>query len=394
MEKMIFVNPDMKGNRNIPNIGLGLIATHFNTKVIDFNTKPEPRNRYFNFEVDSLGLSIQSRSYTHAKEIEQEYKKRYPNSKIASVETPIDIQCCYPFIQLKERISFKDTFSDSLPFPNYELFDSFDVFLKNWKSDKWSYAIMTSLGCPFQCIYCKARNRKWFSRSAENSFEELKSAKEKWGIRSFEIIDDVFNLDKKRLLKFCELVKKLKLTWSCVNGLRADLFDEDIAKAMVEAGCKRVGFGVESIDEEVLKKIKKGETMEQIGNAVDIAKKHFEHVHTFFIIGLPGSSYEKDLAGFEWAINKGIASHFSYYIPFDKLFYVDKTFYGEIARPISDEYPKELQEKLYEMTNYMRPGVSFLDRVVGGTKVGLKNPSHFSWGFKKVMGKIKKVFRR
>ena len=351
---MIFVNPNARSNSNLPNLSLAYAATLFNTKVIDLNTKPEPRERFLDSRADTLGISFQSRTFTEAKQIEEEYKKKYPDSKVVSVNTRIDIQCCYPFLKLKENIAFDKEFSDEYPFPNYELFDSFDIFLKNWQSKTWNYPIMTSVGCPFQCIYCAARNRKWFPRTVKNCFEELKQAKERWEIKTFEIIDDCFTLDKNRAMEFSELVKSLNLKWHCVNGLRADRFDEDIAKAMAESGCRFVGFGIESIDPEVLVAIKKGETAEKINQSIDIAKKYFKSVSGFFIIGLPKSTYEKDLKSFRWALKKGINAHFSFYVPFDKAIQFDSLFYGSDSKPISDEYPKELQMRIYKMTEYMR----------------------------------------
>jgi len=354
MTSELFVNPNARSNVNLPNISLAYAATYFNTKVIDLNTKPTPKNRFLDFQADVLGISVQSRTLTEAKKIEKQYKEKFPNSKIVSVNTGIDIQCCYPFLKFEENISFDKPFSDEYPFPNYELFDSFKIFLKNWQSGKWNYPIMTSLGCPFQCIYCAARNRKWFPRTAENCFEELKQAKEKWGIKTFEIVDDCFNLDKNRVIEFCELIKPLNLRWYCVNGLRADRFDEDMAKTMSESGCRYVGFGIESTDPEVLAAIKKGETVERIEQSIDIAKKYFKSVSGFFIIGLPKSTYEKDLESLRWALRKKINAHFSFYVPFDKAMQFDSLFYGSDAQPISDEYPKEFQTRIYKMTEYMR----------------------------------------
>jgi radical SAM superfamily enzyme YgiQ (UPF0313 family) len=351
MPKMLFVNPSAKSNTNLPNLSLAYAATHFNAKVIDLNTKPEPRNRFLEIQTDVLGISTQSRTLSEAKKIEKEYNKKYPVSKVVSVNTKIDIQCCYPFLKLKENITFEKEFSDEYPFPNYELFDSFDIFLKNWQSETWNYPLMTSLGCPFQCIYCAARNRKWFPRNAKNCFEELKQAKEKWGIKTFEIIDDCFTLDKDRVMEFCKLVKPLNLKWHCVNGLRADRFDEDIAKVMSDSGCRFVGFGIESIDPEVLAAIKKGETADTINNSIDIAKKYFRSVSGFFIIGLPKSTFEKDLNSFRWALKKGINAHFSFYIPFGTS---DSLFYGTGSKAVSKEYSKELQMRIYKMTEYMR----------------------------------------
>lgn len=351
VSKMIFVNPSAKANENIPNVGLAYAATHFNVKVIDLNTMPDPPDRLLKSETDILGISVQSRTFSEAKKITKLYKEKYPDSEIKSVSGFLDVQCCYPYLDFEEKIEYTEPFSDNYPFPNYELFDSFPIFGKNWRKGNWAYAIMTSQGCPYQCVYCASRNRKWLARSPKNCFEELKQAKEKWGIEYFVTLDDCFNVDKERVTEFCKLIKSLNLKWSCANGLRADRFDEETARIMKDSGCWQISFGIESTASAVLQKIKKGETFEQIEQAIDIAKKYYsgENINGFFIVGLPNSSYEKDLTSLKWAKEKGIHAHFSFYIPFDKQMQYDSLFYGENAKPLSNEYPKELQMKVYEL---------------------------------------------
>jgi len=128
---MILINPYAGVNFDIPNIGIAYAATLLNCKVIDLNTKPFPKNRYLKIQSDVVGISIQSRTYTQAKKIIENYKKRYPEAKLKSISGIIDIQCCYPYIDLEEKIEINIPFSDELPFPNYELFDSFPIFQKN-----------------------------------------------------------------------------------------------------------------------------------------------------------------------------------------------------------------------------------------------------------------------
>lgn len=368
---MIFVNPEAKVNKDIPNIGLAYAATHFKMRVVDQNTRPYPKDRFLNYETEVLGISVKSLTYGESLRIARLYRSKYPDGKVKSISGFLDTQCCYPYLDFEDKIEYAEPFSDNYPFPNYELFDSFDLFRKNWQGGIWSYAIMTSQGCPYQCLYCMSRDKEWRIRSTENCYEELKGAQERWGIKSFVVLDDCFNVDKERVINFCELIRPLGLNWTCANGIRADRFDEDMAKAMSISGCKRVSFGIESIVPEVLEAIRKDETLDQIERAIDIARRYFKKVSGFFIIGLPRSSYEKDLASLRWAVNKRIKAHFSYYVPFDKSAQHDSLFYGEGAHPLADEYPKELQARIYEMTKRMR-GETF--------KIGFIRRTLAPWG--------------
>ena len=352
---MLLVNPDSKIYRQVPNISLAFIATKEGARVVDLNTMPEPKGRFLDHESDLLGVSVRSLTYSDSLRILYKYKARYPQSNGKSVTGIIDVLCCYPFLKLEDNLALDQPFSDSLPLPDYELFDSFQLFKSKWQSNQWHYIVMTSHGCPYQCIYCACRSRPWKARSAEHCHEEILQAKKKWGIVSFDILDDVFNIQKERVLKFCELVQPLKLKWTCANGLRADRFDEELAKALVKAGCYYVSFGVESIIPEILENIKKGETVEQIEKGVNIAKKYFgANVNGFFIIGLPGSSYKMDLETLKWVVKQGISATYSFYIPFDKAVQNDKIFYGGEAVPVSKEYPQVQQKQIYDMVEYMR----------------------------------------
>ncbi len=376
---MLFVNPESPVNHDIPNIALAYAATHYGVRVVDQNAMPEPKDRFMDVETDILGISVRSVTYSEARRIAEKYGKRYPKAEIKTISGFLDVQCCYPFVQFDEKIEYSEPFSDSYPFPDYELFDSFPLFRENWQNGRWRYSIMTSLGCPYQCVYCVSRNRKWLHRSAENCVEELKQAKERWGIRSFQIIDDCFNINKERVIRFCEMVAPLNMPWVCTNGVRADRFDEDIALAMSSSGCVNISMGVESADPEVLRAIRKGETVEQIERAVEIAKRYFNFVNCYFVIGLPESTYEKDLESVRWVIRNRVNGHFSYYTPFDRGMQYDEAFYGEEARPVSDSYPRDLQEKIYRMTASMRgdPGMGVIDVIKGRISLALRfDPLH------------------
>jgi len=180
---------------------------------------------------------------------------------------------------------------DSLPFPNYEVFDSFDGTIVH-------YPLITSRGCPYSCIYCcvgEISGRRWRARTPKNVIKELEYAKSKYGSRDFGILDDNFTQDIKRAKKFCELLidDKITMSWSCPNGIRADRLDEELATLMKESGCKSVSIGIESLDEFVFDNIKKGEKLDDIIQAINILKKHKIRVEGFFIIGIPGDNLQK-----------------------------------------------------------------------------------------------------
>ncbi len=191
---------------------------------------------------------------------------------------------------------------DSLPFPAYHLFkiDKYSLSqpLKDRKTKaSRAFYIMTSRGCPFGCIYCYKGiyGRTFRARSPENIIAEWKYLVKELGATEIGVQDDVFNLDKKRALKICELLIKEKLNkipWLSINGIRADFTDLELLRAMEKAGCKRVGFGVESGSQSILNIIDKKLELNQIRKAFKSAKSLGLETMGFFMFGNPGENEE------------------------------------------------------------------------------------------------------
>lgn len=192
---------------------------------------------------------------------------------------------------------------NKLPFPDYRLFGLKRV------PPEYTYRISTSRGCPFRCVFCNPHTmqRKWRSRDFNLTIEELKFAKAQFGIGRFDICEPVFNLTSSRVIEFCELLLKegINMPWTCRSGLRADRITDEMARVMKRAGFYDMKLGVETLSPGVFPNVNKGETLEDIGGAVEIAKRNGLRVSGSFIIGLPGSSYQTDMQSFEQARKLG-----------------------------------------------------------------------------------------
>lgn len=206
---------------------------------------------------------------------------------------------------------------DKLPFPKYESFE-----LDKYPSRQ--IGIVTSRGCPYDCIYCpviSAIGKRFRQRSAQNVVEEVLYWYNK-GYREFLFLDDNFTLDRKRVEEICSLLLKNDLkgiSLKCPNGIRADRVNYEILKKMKEAGFDMVAFGVEAAEDRVLKNIKKGETIatieESIRNACDLG---FE-VDLFFLMGSPGETLKDVQTSFSLAMRYPVRNaRFYNIIPFPK----------------------------------------------------------------------------
>ena len=190
---------------------------------------------------------------------------------------------------------------DDLPYPD---FDSFDTPLRKIGN----YPLLTSRGCPYNCIYCTVQlvNKKWVPRAVDNLIKELKHVRPR--IKEFQIVDDNFTLKIDRVKEFCRrlIAEKINLRWSCPNGIRADIIDEELVRLMKESGCYLVNLGIESLNEQVFNHIQKGEKLEAITRAIHMLKKEGIIVIGNFIIGLPGSTFHVDMSSVKKAKRLGL----------------------------------------------------------------------------------------
>ncbi len=152
----------------------------------------------------------------------------------------------------------------------------------------------TSRGCPAQCTFClwpqTHSGHRWRLRSSDDIVNECRWALENFpGLKEIFFDDDTFNYQKARTIELCSKLKHLKFTWSCTSRVTTDY---DTLKAMKDAGCRLLIVGYESGDQQILKNIKKGATIDMARRFTANCKKLGLVIHGDFIVGLPGESHE------------------------------------------------------------------------------------------------------
>ncbi len=173
---------------------------------------------------------------------------------------------------------------DKLPLPAYDLFPM-DKYVghTHWKP---FVEMVTSRGCPSACTFCYEWDQydprhpedflKWRAKSPERVIEELELLHREYGVKVVVIQDDNFNVDPKRVEKFCrmKLEKKNPIKWVSL-GRAVDWTNcEEILPLMKEAGLFTGVFGIEVTTASELKKIAKGITIEQIKKTIEILRKN------------------------------------------------------------------------------------------------------------------------
>jgi radical SAM superfamily enzyme YgiQ (UPF0313 family) len=152
----------------------------------------------------------------------------------------------------------------------------------------------TARGCPALCTFClwpqTLSGHAWRTRSVENVAREFRQAHKMFPqAKEFFFDDDTFNIRKDRVVALCKEFQPVGFQWSCTARVHGDY---ETLKAMADAGCRLLIVGFESGDAQILKNIKKGQTLEMGRNFVKNCKKVGIRVHGDFIIGLPGETKE------------------------------------------------------------------------------------------------------
>lgn len=144
---------------------------------------------------------------------------------------------------------------DELPLPDRSIYYDRYKFMREMSVKRF----ITGRGCPFSCSFCHINVLKEVNRgkgnfirsySPERVIREITNVKNTYPIKTVHFSDDLFGLNKRWTLEFLELYKReIPLPFTC--NIRADFISEDIAKALKEARCHGVTFGIETGNEKI-----------------------------------------------------------------------------------------------------------------------------------------------
>lgn len=158
------------------------------------------------------------------------------------------------------------------------------------------FATITSTrGCPFECTFCTEPmmfGRKTRFRTPENVVDEMEEALKNQGVTHFIFVDDTLTVEKSRVYEMCRLIKERNLNVTMEGWTHANTITEELLQTMKDAGFRRLSFGIESGDPEILASLKKGTNHDKIRAAYKAAKKAGIETRGSIILGLPGDTRE------------------------------------------------------------------------------------------------------
>jgi len=178
---------------------------------------------------------------------------------------------------------------DELPLPARHLLP-----ISRYQALGYPVSIITSRGCPNQCIFCLGRRMVGYKvryRSTAKVVDEIEHLL-LYGIDRINIADDIFTANKERVRELCGEIKNRSLTFGWSAFSRVNTVDQETLITMREVGCDSISFGIESGNPEMLNRVKKGITLDQARNAIRYCKEAGISPHASFMVGLPGENQQ------------------------------------------------------------------------------------------------------
>lgn len=165
---------------------------------------------------------------------------------------------------------------DTIPFPAYELFP-----IEYYRLIRFPHAtnkdfvmpLLSSRGCKFRCNFCYRMDKGFRPRSSEDIIEEIKLLKKNYGITYVYFDDELLMSSTERTIHLCEdfIKAELNIKWAC-NG-RLNFAIPEVLRVMKKSGCVFINYGIEAMDNQILKNMNKKLTTEIIIKGIESTLK-------------------------------------------------------------------------------------------------------------------------
>lgn len=316
-----------------PNLGLlsiaGILLMHgYKVKIIDFFVEDLSKDEYLGilkeYRPDVIGYSVYTRTVPFLKQIVMINKKvvekainiaggPHPTFSVKEMLYDIGVDFVirgegeFTFLKLLESLNYPDAYElnnvngisylsdtsiiNTKPQSYIQKLDALPLQpIGLIKTEQYStaFSLITSRGCPGNCIYCSSRalsGNNYRMRSAENVICEINYLQRKLRSKKIVILDDTFTADKLRLRRFCQLLGKYKEKYVFRIESRVDTVAEEDITMLKKIGCEVIHFGVESGSQKVIKQIGKNIDLLWAEKIMVYAYKQNIHIVASFIIG-------------------------------------------------------------------------------------------------------------
>jgi len=176
---------------------------------------------------------------------------------------------------------------DAIPLPAFHLYPEL--------RDCHYVPLELGRGCPFACSFCSTNDffrRKFRLKSPETVIAQMRLVRDTYGITTFDLIHDMFTVDRKRVLAFCEAVIATgeQFYWNC--SARTDCIDEEMIATMARAGCKAIFFGIETGSARLQTIVKKNIDLDEASARIEATDRHQITTAVSLITGFPDETMD------------------------------------------------------------------------------------------------------
>jgi radical SAM superfamily enzyme YgiQ (UPF0313 family) len=196
---------------------------------------------------------------------------------------------------------------DELPFPDFSLWAGAS---KRALRGLRIVPVQTSRGCPYGCSFCSVTGmfgRRYRFRSTENVIRELRTYDDRKNVIFF--YDDNFAADPRRTRDLLEAMIRERFKFRWTTQVRADVTrDPEIVRLMKKSGCHTLFIGLESVNPESLKDMKKEQTVDEVFRAVRMLRKNGIRVHGMFVYGFDQDDWTTVKETVRFAKKSGLTS--------------------------------------------------------------------------------------
>jgi radical SAM superfamily enzyme YgiQ (UPF0313 family) len=216
-------------------------------------------------------------------------------------------------------------------------------------------SVQTKRGCPFKCSYCiypHLEGRRYRLRPPEQVAEEIELVARQSNMRDFFFVDSVFNDPRKHALAICAELsrRKLPIRWNAFCNPVG--FDAELARAMAQAGCSGVEFGLDVATPKMLEALDKPFDQEEIRIALRAARDAGLPFAIYLLFGGPGETWA-DIEETQTFLN-GCASANAVFATYGLRIYEGTTLAGTAVR----EGQLSPDHDLFEPAYYLSPGLA------------------------------------
>jgi anaerobic magnesium-protoporphyrin IX monomethyl ester cyclase len=172
------------------------------------------------------------------------------------------------------RETIKDI--DTIPLPAYELFPiNYYRLLRmpHIKNNDFVMPMLSGRGCTFKCNFCYRMDKGFRPRSNISIVDEIKLLKKDYGITYIAFGDELLMSSIPRTISLCEdfIKADLRIRWDC-NG-RLNYAKPKVLDLMKKSGCVFINYGIEALDDTILKNMDKCLTVSQIISGIEATLK-------------------------------------------------------------------------------------------------------------------------